>query len=164
MALLQVTGKIVGQWVESRRMAAELSLKPFPCQSRWIQVLKRRKKPMLRKSLIAFTAAIVLCAGSQAMAAGFRHATNTPRTPFPRSEEKISHAEIPIANLDGKDLIGKKIYDQQGNFLGKVVGATKERCRQDCIRSTTRDGNQRGSHSREPSKHHWWRYSYVGRI
>ena len=81
---------------------------------------------MLRKSLIAFTAAIVLCAGSQPIAAGFRHATNKPRASFPRSEEKISHAEIPIANLDGKDLIGKKMYDQQGNFLGKVVGATKD--------------------------------------
>ena len=33
---------------------------------------------MLRKSLIAFTAATVVCAGSQAVAAGFRHAMSTP--------------------------------------------------------------------------------------
>jgi hypothetical protein len=43
---------------------------------------------MLRKSLIAFTAATVVCAGSQAVAAGFRHAMSTPRTPFPRSERE----------------------------------------------------------------------------
>jgi hypothetical protein len=29
---------------------------------------------MLRKSLVAFTAATAICAGSQAVAAGFRHA------------------------------------------------------------------------------------------
>jgi hypothetical protein len=76
---------------------------------------------MLRKSLIAFTAATVVCAGSQAVAAGFRHAMSTPRTPFPRSEEKVSpispHAEIPIAKLDRKDLLGKKMYAHQGNFV-----------------------------------------------
>ena len=120
---------------------------------------------MLRKSLIAFTAAIVLCAGSQPIAAGFRHATNKPRASFPRSEEKISHAEIPIANLDGKDLIGKKIYDQQGNFLGEVVGATKDDAGKIVSVQLRATGNQRGSRSREPSnKNHWWRYSYVGRI
>jgi hypothetical protein len=119
---------------------------------------------MLRKSLIAFTAAIVLCAGSQAIAAGLRHATNTPRTPFPRSEENISRAEIPIAGLDGKDLIGKKIYDQQGNFLGEVVGATKDDAGKIVSVQLRATGNQRGSRSREPSKNHWWRYSYVGRI
>jgi hypothetical protein len=84
---------------------------------------------MLRKSLIAFTAATVV-AGSQAVAAGFRHAMSTPRTPFPRSEEKVSpispHAEIPIAKLDRKDLLGKKMYDHQGNFLGKVVSVIKD--------------------------------------
>ena len=56
---------------------------------------------MLRKSLIAFMAATVVCAGSQAVAEGFRHATSTPRIPSSRSEEKVSptstHAEIPIA-------------------------------------------------------------------
>ena len=85
---------------------------------------------MLGKSLIAFTAATVVCAGSQAVAAGFRHAMSTPRTPFPRSEEKVSpispHAEIPIAKLDRKDLLGKKMYDHQGNFLGKVVSVIKD--------------------------------------
>ena len=115
---------------QQRRTASELPLKPFPCQSRWIQVPKRRRKPMLRKSLIAFTAATVICAGSQAVAAGFRHAMSTPRTPFPRSEEKVSpispHAEIPIAKLDRKDLLGKKMYDHQGNFLGKVVSVIKD--------------------------------------
>ena len=44
-------------------------------------------------------------AGSQAVAAGFRHAMSTPRIPSLRSEEKVSatstHAEIPIANLIG---------------------------------------------------------------
>ena len=54
---------------------------------------------------------------------------STPRTPFPRSEEKVSpispHAEIPIAKLDRKDLLGKKMYDHQGNFLGKVVSVSK---------------------------------------
>jgi hypothetical protein len=85
---------------------------------------------MLRKSLIAFTAATVVGAGSQAVAAGFRHAMSTPRIPSSRSEEKVSptstHAEIPIAKLDRKDLIGKKMYDHQGNFLGKVVSVTKD--------------------------------------
>ena len=85
---------------------------------------------MLRKSLIAFTAATVVCAGSQGVAARFRHAMSTPRTPFPRSEEKVSpispHAEIPIAKLDRKDLLGKKMYDHQGNFLGKVVSVIKD--------------------------------------
>jgi hypothetical protein len=55
---------------------------------------------------------------------------STPRTPFPRSEEKVSpispHAEIPIAKLDRKDLLGKKMYDHQGNFLGKVVSVIKD--------------------------------------
>lgn len=85
---------------------------------------------MLRKSLIAFTAATVVCAASQAVAAGFRHATNTPKTPSPRSEEKVwptsADAEIPIAKVDRKDLIGKNVYDHQGNFLGKVVSVTKD--------------------------------------
>ena len=85
---------------------------------------------MLRKSLIAFMATTVVCAGSQAVAAGVRHAMSTPRTPFPRSEEKVlpisRHAEIPIAELDRKDLLGKKMYDHQGNFLGKVVSVIKD--------------------------------------
>jgi PRC-barrel domain len=84
---------------------------------------------MLRKSLIAFTAATVVGAGSQAVAAGFRHAMSTPRIPSSRSEEKAptsTHAEIPIAKLDRKDLIGKKMYDHQGNFLGKVVSVIKD--------------------------------------
>ena len=85
---------------------------------------------MLRKSLIAFMAATVVCAGSQAVAAGFRHAMSTPRISSSRSEEKVSptstHAEIPIARLDRKDLIGKKMYDHQGNFLGKVVSVTND--------------------------------------
>jgi hypothetical protein len=55
---------------------------------------------------------------------------STPRTPFPRSEEKVSpispHAEIPIGKLDRKDLLGKKMYDHQGNFLGKVVSVIKD--------------------------------------
>jgi hypothetical protein len=80
---------------------------------------------MLRKSLIAFAAATVVCAGSQGVVAWFSHAVSAPRTPFPRSEEKVSDVEIPIAKLDRKDLIGKKMYDPQGNFLGKVVGVTK---------------------------------------
>ena len=46
-------------------------------------------------------------AGSQAVAAGFRHAMSTPRIPSSRSEEKVSatstHAEIPIAKLDRMD-------------------------------------------------------------
>ena len=74
---------------------------------------------MLRKSLIAFTAATVVCAGSQAVAAGFRHAMSTPRIPSSRSEEKVSatstHAEIPIANLIG-GTCGKKMYDQTRKF------------------------------------------------
>ncbi len=85
---------------------------------------------MLRKSLIAFTAATVVGVGSQAMAAGFRHAMSTPRIHSSRSEEKVSptltHVEIPIAKLDRKEVIGKKMYDHQGNFLGKVVGVTKD--------------------------------------
>jgi len=84
---------------------------------------------MLRKSLIAFTAATVVCAGSQAVAAGFRHAMSTPRTPFPRSEEKVSpispHAEIPIAKLDRKDLLGKKMYDHKGIFLARLLVLSK---------------------------------------
>jgi hypothetical protein len=78
------------------------------------------------------------------VAAGFRHATNTPRTPFPRSQEKVSQAD-PIAKFDRKDLIGKKMYDQQANFLGKIVGVTKENTGEIVIPSTTRDGNQRSS-------------------
>jgi hypothetical protein len=77
---------------------------------------------MLRKSLIAFTAAAVVCAGSQAAVAEFRQ--SAPKTAFPRSEEKVPNAEIPIAKLDRKGLIAKKMYDSQGNFLGKVVGVT----------------------------------------
>ena len=41
---------------------------------------------MLRKSL---TVATVVGAGSQAVAAGFRHAMSTPRIPSSRSEEKV---------------------------------------------------------------------------
>ena len=52
-----------------------------------------RRKPMLRKSLIAFTAATVVGVGSQAEAAGFSHAMSAP--------------EIPIATLDRKSLIGR---------------------------------------------------------
>ena len=48
---------------------------------------------MLRKSLIAFTAATVVGFGSQAEAAGFSHA--------------MSALEIPIAKLDRKGLIGR---------------------------------------------------------
>ena len=55
---------------------------------------------MLRKSLIAFTAATVVGFGSQAEAAGFSHAMSAP--------------EIPIAKLDRKGLIGKRMYDHQG--------------------------------------------------
>jgi hypothetical protein len=84
----------------------------------------------LRKSLIAFTAATVVCAGSQAVAAGFRHSMNTPRAPFLPSEERVApistHAENQIAKLDRKDLIGKNMYDHQGNFLGKVVSVTRD--------------------------------------
>jgi hypothetical protein len=85
---------------------------------------------MLRKSLIALTAATVVAAGSQGVLAGFRHATSTPRILSPRSEDKVSaastHAKILITKLDLKDLIGRRMYDQQGNFLGKVVSATKD--------------------------------------
>jgi hypothetical protein len=85
---------------------------------------------MLRKSLIALTAATVVTAGSQGVFAGFRHATRTPRILSSRSEDKVlaasTHAEIPITKLDLKDLIGKRMYDQQGNFRGKVVSATKD--------------------------------------
>jgi hypothetical protein len=55
---------------------------------------------------------------------------STPIVPSSRSEEKVlatsTHAAIPIAKLDRRDLIGKKMYDQQGNFLGKVVSVTKD--------------------------------------
>jgi hypothetical protein len=53
----------------------------------------------------------------------------TPGTPFPRSEEKVSpisqHAEIPIAKLDRKDLLGKKMYDHQGIFLARLLVLSK---------------------------------------
>jgi hypothetical protein len=80
---------------------------------------------------------------------------STPRTPFPRSEEKVSpispHAEIPIAKLDRKDLLGKKMYDHQGNFLGKVVSVIKDDAGE--ILSVTRYGNQGSSRSSQPSEH-----------
>ena len=72
---------------------------------------------MLRKSLIAFMAATVVCAGSQAVAAGFRHAMST-NIPTCRNSDRQS--------FDRKDLLGKKMYDHQGNFLGKVVSVIKD--------------------------------------
>jgi hypothetical protein len=71
---------------------------------------------MLRNSLIALTAATVVGVGSQTVFAGPKHMPSATST----------YAEIPIAKLDRKDLIGKKMFDQQGNFLGKVVGVTKD--------------------------------------
>ena len=42
----------------------------------------------------------------------------------PRSTATSSR--IPLAKLDRKDLLGKKMYDHQGNFLGKVVSVIKD--------------------------------------
>lgn len=69
---------------------------------------------MLRKSLIAFTAATVVGVGSQAEAAGFSHAMSAP--------------EIPIATLDRKGLIGKRMYDhslRHFHFLQMRLAASK---------------------------------------
>jgi hypothetical protein len=86
---------------------------------------------MLRKSLMAFTAATVVGAGSQAV--GLRDlGTLRARREFPPHDQKRrsrQHRHMPkfrSPKLDRKDLIGKKMYDHQGNFLGKVVSVTKD--------------------------------------
>ena len=58
---------------------------------------------MLRKSLIAFTAATVVGVGSQAEAAGASSAISAP--------------QIPIATLDRKGLIGKRMYDHSLRYF-----------------------------------------------
>jgi hypothetical protein len=92
------------------------------CQTISLDLASDHRLATNDKSLIAFTAATVVCAGSQAAVAEFRQ--SAPKTAFPRSEEKVPNAEIPIAKLDRKGLFAKKMYDSQGNFLGKVVGVT----------------------------------------
>jgi hypothetical protein len=95
---------IIPQWVSwpriSRSGGLRVTPETFPIS---VALDSNRRKPMLRKSLIAFTAATVVGVGSQAEAAGFSHAMSAP--------------EIPIATLDRKGLIGKRMYDHSLRYF-----------------------------------------------